>query len=111
VTTLGDIAVLIRSKNAGPFALTFDIMFSEPLLYDIVVASGVITAERMSALYDVPVEKVAVFECPECLALKISVPRYVSAGDPTDGDVYGAQQHGPLIDLEIPLKPTLAAVR
>ena len=30
---LGDLASLIRSKNAGPVVLTFDIMFDEPEVY------------------------------------------------------------------------------
>jgi hypothetical protein len=30
MATLGELARLIRSKNAGPFELTFDIMFARP---------------------------------------------------------------------------------
>jgi hypothetical protein len=36
------------------------------------------------------------------LALKASIPRPAPSGDPADTDVFGGQQHGPLVDLEIP---------
>lgn len=41
--TIGDLAVLVRSKNAGPFWLTFDIMFDSPDIYKNVRDSNVIT--------------------------------------------------------------------
>jgi len=46
MTTLGDLARLIRSKNAGPFVLTFDIMFDDKADYLRVRDSGVVTKER-----------------------------------------------------------------
>lgn len=97
--------VLIRSKNAGPFVLTFDVMFTNQEMYNAALSSGVVNGERIASLYGVPVDKVLIFECPECVTIKITIPRYMSSGDPNDGDVYGAQQHGPLINLEIPTRP------
>jgi len=35
-------------------------------------------------------------------AIKITVPRAFPSSDPQDNDVYGAQQHAPLLDLQIP---------
>jgi hypothetical protein len=60
--TLSQCASLIRSKNAGPFALTFDVMFSSASTYERVKRSGVLTAERFAELYGVPVEDVDAFE-------------------------------------------------
>ena len=40
---LKDIASLIRSKNAGPFVLTFDIMFSSDEDYETVARSGALS--------------------------------------------------------------------
>ena len=31
--------------------------------------------------------------------MKFSMPRWICAGSPGDGDVYGAQQHAPLLEL------------
>jgi hypothetical protein len=36
---------------------------------------------------------------PAALAIKISFDRTVIAGDPGDRDIYGAQQHGPLLEV------------
>jgi hypothetical protein len=35
-------------------------------------------------------------------AIKITIPRPVISGDIDDTDVFGGQQYGPLVDLEIP---------
>jgi hypothetical protein len=37
------------------------------------------------------------------LALKAALPRLMPAGDIGDTDVYGAQQHCPLLDVDIPI--------
>ena len=47
-TTLATLAKVIRSKNAGPFELTFDIMFDDVAKYERVKASGVINAARIA---------------------------------------------------------------
>ena len=36
-------------------------------------------------------------------AFKATLPRLVPAGDIGDTDVYGAQQHAPLLDVDIPI--------
>ena len=38
---------------------------------------------------------------PHALAIKINLPRPIIAGSPGDHDVYGAQQHVPLLDIEL----------
>jgi hypothetical protein len=52
--TLGELARLIRSKNAGPFELTFDVMFADPEVYERVRDSGVLTREVVAAQYGCP---------------------------------------------------------
>jgi hypothetical protein len=49
----------------------------------------------------VPASAVKVINYPLGRAIKIVVPRQIMAGDPGDRDVYGAQQHTPLLGLEI----------
>ena len=56
MTTLGDLARLIRSKNAGPFTLTFDVMFDDDATYQRVLKSRVLTKERFARMYKVPEE-------------------------------------------------------
>jgi hypothetical protein len=102
MTTLGNLARLVRSKNAGPFVLTFDIMFDDEADYVRVRDSGVVTRERIAAIYGLPPEHVRFFHCDHALALKASIPRPTTQGDVSDSDGHGGQQYAPLLDLEIP---------
>lgn len=99
---LRDLARLIRSKNAGPFMLTTDIMFADEKSYKHVRDSGVISAAFVSKLYSVSPELVQITHVDPALAIKVSIPRPVPSGDVADTDVFGGQQYGPLVDLEIP---------
>ena len=111
---LWELAKLVRAKNAGPFTLTFDILFSDAETYEQVKRSGAIGPELFARLYRVPVEQVLYFEHDRALAIKASIPRPIASGDPDDTDVFGGQQHSPLVDLEIPIaagSPTPAAER
>jgi hypothetical protein len=99
---LGEIASVVRSKNAGPFYLTFDIMFADPDTYERVKATGVMSAETFAALYGIPKDWVEFFDYPLARAFKFSIPRPLACGAIGDGDIYGAQQHAPLLGLEIP---------
>jgi hypothetical protein len=38
---------------------------------------------------------------PQALAIKLVLDRDIVAGDPGDKDVYGTQQHGPLLGTEL----------
>ena len=98
---LAEIAALIRSKNAGPFTLTFDIMFADQASYDRVKNSGVLTQASFAKLYGCPEEKVRFFQCDPALALKFSIPRPLTQGEPGDGDLHGGQQFVPLMNVEI----------
>ena len=103
---LWQLARLVRSKNAGPFTLTFDILVNDAETYETVKRSGVINRALFSKLYGVPEEEVLFFEHDRALALKASIPRPVASGEVEDTDVFGGQQHGPLVDLEIPVAAT-----
>lgn len=102
MTTLVDLAKLIRSKNAGPFTLTFDVMFSDESSYRRVKDSGVLSSGLVASLYGCPAEQVKFFACDNALAFKFSIPRPVFQGDLGDGDLHGGQQFAPLIDIRIP---------
>jgi hypothetical protein len=99
---LSQCASLIRSKNAGPFALTFDVMFSSAPDYERVKRSGVLSPERFAEIYRVRVTDVDAFECDQALAFKFSIPRPRVQGDFGDGDMHGGQQYAPLLDIEVP---------
>jgi hypothetical protein len=99
---LYDCARVIRSKNAGPFTLTIDLMFADSISLDRVLRSPVFRAEVIAALYGVSPDFVRILPFPRVLAIKVSLPRPgSSSGAPSDRDIYGSQQHFPLADLEI----------
>ena len=99
---LWEVTKLIRSKNAGPFVLTFDIMFDDPDTYRRVRDSGILNAGLVARLYNQQEEDVLFFNVDNVLAIKFSIPRHASSGDLEDSDVYGGQQYAPLLDLEVP---------
>ncbi len=98
---LQDIAQVIRSKNAGPRRLTLDVMFASDADYQRVAQSPALERERIAALYRLAPEDVTVIPYPLGRAIKITLARAVMAGDPGDKDVYGAQQHAPLLEIEV----------
>jgi hypothetical protein len=100
---LRESASLIRSKNAGPFVLTLDIMFSDRQTYETVRDSGVLDRTTVAAIYGVSLEDVDGYVCDNALALKFSMRRRVPQGDFGDGDMHGGQQYAPLLDIEVPL--------
>ncbi len=99
---LSDIAAMIRSKNAGPFTLTFDILFSNDEDYHHVKRSGRLNAEVFARLYKVPVSKVRFFECDNARAFKFSMPHPTIQGNLGATDLHGGQQFIPLLDIELP---------
>ncbi|MEK9673080.1 MAG: DUF4387 domain-containing protein [Rhodospirillaceae bacterium] len=99
---LKDIARVIRSKNAGALLLTLDIMFSDDETYQHVLKAGVISPRTIAPFYGLTDNEVAIIPFEVARAIKITIPRRVPSGSPGDMDVYGAQQHAPLLDIEVP---------
>ncbi|MEM7250061.1 MAG: DUF4387 domain-containing protein [Pseudomonadota bacterium] len=98
--TLSDVAEVIRSKNAGPFIVTFDILFGSDDVFEAVRNAGFVDRAAICSLYGVSDNELLGFEYyPFARAIKFSLRRPVGSGGPGDADVYGAQQHAPLLDL------------
>lgn len=105
--TLGSLARTLRSKNAGAFAVTFDVLLKDRAAYDRVVQSPALTAPRIAKLYGVPEQQVVIEHYPQVHAVKVTLPRAVPSGDPADSDVYGAQQHVPLMLIDLDAEPSV----
>ena len=103
MNTLSELAKVLRSKNSGPFELTLDILFSDEAPYRRVKESGVLTRENIARLYNIPKAHVVVLQhFDAALGIKITMLRSCPSGTVHDRDVYGAQQHAPLLKLLIP---------
>lgn len=100
---LVDIAKVLRSKNSGPFEITLDILFDSLVSYNRVVQSGVVNAENICRLYGLKLDDICgIVFFEKGLGIKITYNRRISSGTAFDRDVYGAQQHAPLLDILIP---------
>ena len=100
MTPLHELADVIRSKNAGPFIVTFDILFASEETFEAVRAAGMINRSAVRERYGVSDNELLGFEYyPFARAIKFSLKRPVGSGGPGDFDCYGAQQHAPLLDM------------
>ena len=101
---LSELADIIRSKNAGPFRITFDILFSDAARYRMVRDSGAVTRETVAAAYGVsPAEITSFFAVDMANAIKITLRRPRAQGAFGESDIYGCQQHAPLLGLAVPV--------
>ncbi len=99
---LVEIAKVVRGKNAGALQLTLDVMFEDDETYRRVRDCGVLSPRMIAPLYGVTDNEVAIIPFDVARAIKITVPRRFRSGSPGDTDVYGAQQHVPLMKIDIP---------
>ncbi len=99
---LREAARVIRSKNSGPYELTFDVIFKDRETFDAVVKSRSFSRELIARIYSVDLKDVKdIVEFTPANALKATIRRMVVSGGLADTDIYGAQQHAPLLDLEL----------
>lgn len=100
-----ELAKVLRGKNAGPFRTTFDILFDTDEPYQRVKNSGVLTKELIAELYSIRPEDVyGIFFVDAARGIKITIPKPIdmASGAPRCRDLFGAQQHIPLLSIEVP---------
>ena len=100
---LYELASLVRSKNAGPFHLTFDIFIKNEEVYEKMKEANAINKAIVKHIYGTDKEYINLIEYDEASAFKVTIPRKHSSGSPRDRDMMGGQQHAPLVNLEIDL--------
>lgn len=107
---LGRLAKLIRSKNAGPFMLTVDVLFDDVATFGAVVEAKALDVAVVSDCFGVPEADIQIHIVPPALAIKVSLPRPVPSGAVEDSDVFGGQQFAPLVELPVTVPVDLPAV-
>lgn len=100
--TLGELALEVRSKNAGPFWVTMELFMRCAEDYATVADEGFINEEVIARLYAVDPAVVQIFRIPALNVVKISFPRPVAQGSLRDRDVHAGQHHVPLAALVAP---------
>jgi len=104
VKKLVDLAKTIRSKNAGPDKITFDIIFKDKENYELVKRSQALTRQSIAELYKIPQERISDFvEFDPANAIKFTIYRTIPSGSPGETDIFGCQQYPPLLDVAVPV--------
>lgn len=99
-----EVAKVIRSKNCSPFELTMDIIIKNKDDYNKIKAANMLNKALIAKLYGITEDKISkVTYFDPSLAIKITMQRVIPSSSPGDSDVYGAQQHGPLLNIEFNL--------
>ena len=101
---LFDVADVIRSKNSGPYEFTFDIIFKDFETFEKIANANIINKSMFAKLYSIKEEDILdIVNFKPAKAIKITIVRPICSGDLGERDVYGAQQHYPLLTFEFSL--------
>jgi len=99
-----DMAVVIRSKDAGINRLTFDIIFTSGENYEAALHSNAFAKNNIAKVLNLPSDHVVgTFFVDTCGAIKISVDRTNISASMDERDVFGAQQQAAIERMEIPI--------
>jgi poly(3-hydroxybutyrate) depolymerase len=82
MTRLLERCSLIRSKNAGPFWLTFDIVARDAVAYRRIAAADVLTPELFTRLFGAAPDDIVIVAHERAEAVKVSFPRPGAPGRP-----------------------------
>jgi hypothetical protein len=96
-----DIAMEVRSKNAGPFWTTLEIFCKDDDAYQIIKNSPNVTKEKVAAIYMVNPEQTKIFYCDSIFVVKLSFPRPKPSGHKYENDMHTGQQYIRLAELEV----------
>ena len=94
-----DYTKILRSKNAGPLFVTFDLIFNTKEDMQYVLEN--LKKEDISKAYGIKAEKIEIIPYEVVNSIKITFPRTIISGSLNDTDIYGCQMHIPLSQLEI----------
>ena len=94
-----DYTKILRSKNAGPLFITFDLIFNTA--QDMEYVEQRLKKSDISKAYGVSEEKIDIITYGVVNSIKITFPRKNVSGSLADYDIYGCQQHMPLANILI----------
>lgn len=102
---LSDLAVYIKSANAGATQITIDAGFADAETFENVRSSGSINEEAIAEIYHVDPALVQIHHYSPANTIKITLPRAVVSGGFDERDFDGVQQYVPILFLEVDLAP------
>lgn len=102
MTTIWDLATIVRSKNAGIAHVGVDVVFEDPAAYR--AACRAIDRATVARAYGIPEDRITdLVQFDAGLAIKVTFRRSQIAGGAGLGeaDVYGSGQYAPLAAIEV----------
>jgi hypothetical protein len=100
--TIGELAAFVTSKNAGPFLLTLDVVFPDAATYARFTRLRALDPVVVAGRYGITADDVLrIVEFDPAYAVKITIRRPLGSGAVGETDVYGAQQHVPLMEMPV----------
>ncbi|KAI3571796.1 hypothetical protein IWW34DRAFT_894421 [Fusarium oxysporum f. sp. albedinis] len=106
--TLSDLCRIVRSKNAGPYEITIDAMFSSQEAYEAVKSSDLLSASNVADAIGISEEDIIwIGFFDPAISFKVTIPRIrsgkkKSAGGFMENDIHGSQEHMGLASLKLP---------
>ncbi|MCI0916656.1 DUF4387 domain-containing protein [Pseudomonas stutzeri] len=98
---LRDVCRYIRSKQAGPFWITFDIFFDGNENFNRYQASEALSVEAFAQLYGANPAFVKRISVPQLDMIKISYPRLTPQGGMVERDMHAGQQYVRLLNVSV----------
>ena len=96
---LVDYTKILRSKNAGPLFITFDLIFSGSEEMDYVLER--LKKSNVAKAYGIDEKEVDIIAYKVVNSIKITFPRQNISGSLCDNDIYGCQMHMPLANIVV----------
>jgi Domain of unknown function (DUF4387) len=79
------------------------VIFPDRASYDRVRDSGVLSCGAVCRIFSIDATQITNHVAFDpALAIKFTIYRRVPSGSPGDADIFGIQQYGPLLDIEVP---------
>ena len=101
MTTVRDVCHHVRSKNAGPYWVTFDLFFNDPEVFAKYSDSPALGPDLLQRLFGADPALVKRFPVPSLNAVKISYARASPQGGEIERDMHCGQQFVRLLDVQL----------
>jgi len=101
MTTVKDVCRHVRSKNAGPYWVTFDLFFRDRAAFDRYSESPALGPDLFQRLFDADPGLVQHHRVAHLHVLKISYARVTAQGGEVERDMHCGQQFVRLLDVPL----------
>ena len=99
---LPKLAEVLRSKNAGPYEICFDIIFYNMECLERAQKSGKLDKENIARLYNLSEDRIIACQFfKQAKAWKCTIPREGIAGSFGDRDLHASQQYVPIMNIRV----------